>query len=236
MNGVNKTLPVIDEVLQNSSAIDAGLQKNDEVLSVNKKKIDSFDELRQIVFINGDKEMELEIKRQNEVFVVKITPKFQVHKDIFGDEIRTGMLGITASKIFHKDLNIAESFLQGNIEAYKISISILQAVRDLAVGKRSFSELGGPIKIAKYSGKTTEMGITMTLWFVAMISINLGIMNLLPIPALDGGHLFYYFIELIRRKPMSEKIQQYGFKLGFAMLSALMIFTTLNDLLEIFTK
>jgi regulator of sigma E protease len=94
--------------------------------------------------------------------------------------------------------------------------------------------LSGPVKIAEYSGKSMSSGLMMVLWFMAMISVNLGVANLLPIPALDGGHLFYYIIEAIRGKPLPEKVQMIGFQIGFAILIALMIFTTSNDLHNLF--
>ena len=95
-------------------------------------------------------------------------------------------------------------------------------------------ELGGPIKIAKYSGKTVEMGITAVIWFMAMISINLGVMNLLPVPVLDGGHLFFYIIEAIFKKPLPQKVQKVGFQIGLSLVLTLMIFTTFNDIWHLF--
>lgn len=105
---------------------------------------------------------------------------------------------------------------------------------ELITGKRDIKELGGPVKIAQYSGKTVSMGLVTVLWFMAMISLNLGVMNLLPIPMLDGGHLFYYIIEAIRGKALSLKTQEIGFRIGVSLVLALMIFTTINDIRNLF--
>ncbi|MBM3579530.1 MAG: RIP metalloprotease RseP [Alphaproteobacteria bacterium] len=231
VNGLNTTLPIIDEILPNSAAAASGLQKADEILRVNNDEIESFEELRMIISQSADRELQLDIMRGGRQIDISITPKSQITKDIFGEEIKVGMLGITSSSISHRDLNIAESFVEGNRETYRISIAIFKAIWELITGRRSVEELGGPIKIAKYSGKTVDMGISAICWFMAMISLNLGIMNILPIPALDGGHLFYYLIEAIRGKALSAKYQNIGFQIGLSLILALMVVTTFNDIM-----
>ena len=124
--------------------------------------------------------------------------------------------------------------MQAHIETYHLATSILKAIGELITGTRSIKELSGPVKIAEYSGKSMSQGFIMVLWFMAMISVNLGVANLLPIPALDGGHLFYYIIEVIGDKPLPEKVQLAGFQVGFAILIALIIFTTSNDIYNLF--
>ena len=143
-------------------------------------------------------------------------------------------LGISASTINHQNLNLVKSFVMAGQETYKISIAIFKTLGELIVGKRDIKELGGPVKIAQYSGKTVSMGIITVLWFMAMISLNLGVMNLLPVPMLDGGHLFYYIIEAIRGKALSLKTQEIGFRIGLSLILALMVFTTVNDLRNLF--
>ncbi len=229
-NGLNTVLPVIDEVMPDSSALAAGLKKGDEILAINEKEINDFSEIRQTISTKVNHELTFTIKRGEEVFDLKIAQKYKVSKDFFGDEVKTPLLGISASKVDHQDLNIGQSFIQAHIETYKISIAIFKAIWELLSGQRSVDELGGPIKIAKYSGQTTSMGIIVVVWFMAMISINLGVMNLLPVPVLDGGHLFYYIIELIRKKPLPQKAQMIGFQIGMSLVLALMLFTTFNDI------
>ncbi len=229
-NGLNTVAPIVDEVLPQSAAFEAGLQKSDKILAIDENEVNDFEDLRQIVLNAGEQPLNFKIERATKIFEVKITPKVQIRKDFFGDEVKLGTLGVVASEVSHQDLNFGQSFIQANVETYKISLAIFKALSELITGKRSVDELGGPIKIAKYSGKTVEMGLNAVVWFMAMISINLGVMNLLPIPVLDGGHLFFYFFEAIFRKPLSQKVQKVAFQIGFSLVLSLMLFTTFNDI------
>ncbi len=233
VNGLNKVLPIIGEVMENSAAAEAGLQKGDKVMAIDGKEIKDFEAIRAIISESADKKLQLTISRSNDVVEIFVTPKFQSRKDFFGDEIKVGTLGVTASEIAHEDLNLGQSFIQAGKETYSVSVAIFKAIGELITGKRSVEELGGPIKIAKYTGKTVEMGATAILWFVAMISVNLGVMNLLPIPVLDGGHLFYYLVEVIFRKPLSPQVQKIGFQIGLSLVLTLMLFTTFNDIRQL---
>lgn len=234
INGLTTVLPIVDEVMPESAAFEAGLKNGDEILEINGKEIGDFNEVRELVISAAEAELLFKIKRGEKISEIKIAPKIQVRKDFFGDEIKVGTLGVTSAATSQRDLNLAESFVEANKETYRISISIFKAIGELIAGKRSLEELGGPIKIAKYSGKTVEMGAFVVMWFMAMISINLGVMNLLPVPVLDGGHLFFYAIEAILKKPLSQQTQQIGFRIGLSLVLALMIFTTLNDLRQLF--
>lgn len=236
INGMNSVLPIVDEVLPQSAALEAGLKKGDEILEINGNEIKDFNQVRGFVVGNLGGELSFKIKRGEEIFEKKIMPKMQVRKDFFGDEVKMGTLGVSASQTVHKDVGLAKSFVEANKETYRISMAIFKALGELVTGKRSLEELGGPIKIAKYSGKTVDMGLTVVVWFMAMISINLGVMNLLPVPVLDGGHLFFYIIEAIIGKPLPQKAQQIGFRIGLSMVLALMVFTTLNDVRQLFIK
>lgn len=235
LNGLSSVLPIVDEVLPESAAYENGLKKGDKILAIDGAEIHDFDDMRQIVVSAADRELVFKIERGEEIFESKITPKNQVRKDFFGDDVKMGTLGVTASEVSHKELNIGQSFVEANVQTYKISMAIFKALGELITGKRSVEELGGPIKIAKYSGKTVEMGALAVIWFMALISINLGVMNLLPVPVLDGGHLFYYVIEAICGKPLPQKVQQMGFRFGLAIVLTLMVFTTFNDIRQIFS-
>ena len=178
VNGLSKILPIVDAVLPASAALEAGLQKGDRILAIDSKEISDFDEVRAIITISTDRELLFKIERGAEVFETKITPKSQVRQDFFGDNVKMGTLGVTSSSVTHETLNLGESFVEANVQTYKTSVAILKALGELITGRRSIEELGGPIKIAKYSGKTVEMGMQTVAWFVAMISINLGFQNL----------------------------------------------------------
>lgn len=233
-NGLTTVAPIVDEVMEKSAALEAGLKKGDKILAVDEKEISDFDQVRQVVAISNAKEMQFKIARGEKILEVKILPKIQVRKDFFGDEIKVATIGISASEILRQDLNLTQSFAEANKQTYQVSVSILKVLGELITGNRSVKELGGPIKIAKYSGKTISMGFETVIWFIAMISINLGVMNLLPVPVLDGGHLFFYLIEAIRGKALPQRVQKIGFQFGLSLVLTLMIFTTFNDIAQLF--
>lgn len=233
INGVNTTLPIIEQVIPESAAYESGLKAGDEILAIDGDEIKDFSDIANKVVTSAGGELLFVVNRGEKILELRIAPKYQVRKDMFGDEVRIPTLGVSASKISHEDLNFSQSFVKANQETYRVSVAVFKALGELITGKRSVKELGGPVKIAKYSGKTVEMGYIAILWFMAMISINLGVMNLLPVPVLDGGHLFYYIIEAVRRKPLSQKIQQFGYRLGFSLVITLMIFTTFNDIRQL---
>ncbi len=233
-NGVNAVLPVVDKVLPESAAFVSGIKSGDKILEINGKKIKDFSEIQDVMMLNQTAEMKVVIERGKKIIQVNVTPKIQKRNDVFGDEVEIPTFGISASLISNQKLNLFESFVNANKETYRITVMIFKTTADLILGKRDLKELGGPIKIAQYSGKTVEFGAMAVLWFMAMISLNLGVMNLLPIPVLDGGHILYYLIEAIRGKALSQKAQQVGFNIGLSFILALMIFTTVNDIKNLF--
>ncbi len=230
INGFNQALPIVDEVIENSAAFESGIKNGDEILSINNQEIKFFSDMQEIVMKNADKKLTFKIARNNKIIEIEIAPKLQEKSNIFGEKMQTGILGVTSKEIIHQDYNIFQAFCQANLEVLRISKAVLVAIYELITGQRSVKELSGPIKIANYSAKTIEIGFEFTLFFIAMISINLGIMNLLPLPMLDGGHLLFYFFEAIFKKPIPQKIQEYAFQFGFFIILLLMIFTTFNDI------
>ncbi len=236
IQGITTILPIVDQIKENSAAYEAGIKSGDTVLKIDDEEIQDFERIRQIVSLSSDRSLSFLIQRGEEQIKIDVTPKISTSKDIFNNEVKIGIIGLTASQQKFTKLNLVDSFTHANIEAYNSSIGILKAIGELLTGRRSIKELGGPVKIAEYSGKSMSMGIMMVLWFMAMISINLGVANLLPLPVLDGGHLLFYIIEAIKGKPLSERIQEYGFRFGFGVLLALMAFTTINDVTQLFIK
>ncbi|MFT6331876.1 MAG: regulator of sigma E protease [Lentimonas sp.] len=234
--GLTKFLPIIDQVQENSAAAEAGILIGDEILKINDQEINDFEKVRLLVIENGEKTMKLKLQRDEKIVNLELIPKMSVSKNIFGDDQKVPLIGVGATQFEYQKLGIFSAFINANVETYNMSISVLKAIGELVTGQRSVKELSGPVKIAEYSGKSVQAGLMVVLWFMAMISINLGVLNLLPIPALDGGHLFYYIIELIRGKALPEKVQLAGFQAGFAILISLMIFTTYNDISNIFNN
>lgn len=234
--GLTTILPIVNDVMPQSPALEAGIKPGDKIVKVNDQPIKEFWQIQQIVrkTVNqNDKNLTFVIARDGKELAILITPKVTVTKDFFGDEIKVPMIGVRSETVEHKDITLFQSFIESTKETYNLSASVLGAVRDLLFGRMSVKELGGPVKIAQYSGKSVEKGWLVVCWFIAMISINLGVMNILPLPVLDGGHFLYYVIEAVKGKPMSQKIQQYGFGFGFAVIIFLMFITTYNDITKL---
>lgn len=234
VRGLTRTLPIVDKIEEVSAAKSAGILVGDEILKINDQEITDFDQIKEIVVQNGEREMQINILRNGQIINVSLTPKISLSKNIFGEEQKMPLIGIGASQFEYQKLSLSQAFIKANVETFRLCGVILKSIWQLVTGQRSLKELGGPVKIAEYSGKSMSGGLMMVLWFMAMISVNLGVANLLPIPALDGGHLFYYIIEVILGKPLPEKVQMIGFQMGFAVLASLMIFTTFNDIFQIF--
>ena len=232
INGIAQIEPVVSEIVENSASFEAGIKKGDRILKIDNVEIEDFQKMRNLVVTGLEKDLNFKIQRNGEELNIIISPKIISQKDMFGDEIKIRSIGLIAENVIRKELSLIESFAEANKETFDISKSILKTLGQLITGQRSVKELGGPVKIAKYSGKTVEQGLVVVAWFMAMISINLGVMNLLPIPVLDGGHLFYYFFEAIKGKPLSQKVQTYGYNFGLALVLSLMVFTTLNDIFQ----
>jgi regulator of sigma E protease len=234
LNGAATVLPIVSDVVKDGPASVAGFKQGDEILAINNKSVSDFDEVKAYVVTSFEEELVFQIRRSGKIIELKTKPQIQLRKDFFGEDVKIRTIGIIAAEVSQQELNLLQSFTRANYETYRLSTAIFKFLGELVTGKRDVSELGGPIKIAKYSGKTVEMGFLVVLWFMAMISVNLGVVNLLPIPALDGGHLFYYLVEAIRRKPLSMTVQNFGFRIGMSLVLLLMVFVTLNDIRQLF--
>jgi len=226
--------PFIGEVLENSPAHNFGLKKGDEIISINGQDIFSFNELRSFVIENPEKELTINIIRDGSTITVSLFPELIVDKDRFGTEYKIGRIGVMAMQdpSYHsvRDHNIISGFYRGIEETFNLSGKILSYLKNLFLGRESINQIGGPIKIVQITGEISNYGIIPLLSLVAAISINLGIMNLLPIPVLDGGHLLYYSIEVLFGKPLNPKAQEIGMQIGMTILIALMLFVTFLDI------
>lgn len=234
INGVDNLKPVINQIVDNSPAYKAGLQKDDLIVSINDKNIKNFNEVVNIITVNNLKPLNIEILRGTEIIRFNIQPEIFKTKDMFGNEIKTSGIGIGSNINKPKKVNLFTAFIQANKSVYKMCKDTLIVLGQIITGNRSADGLGGPLKIAQYSGQSFDGGILIVLYFMALISANLGLMNLLPIPVLDGGHLLFFIIEIITRKPIPEKIQEKLLQGGFAILIAIMVFATFNDFRSLF--
>jgi regulator of sigma E protease len=213
-----------------SPAERAGLAKGDIILSINGQNITEFRDIERIISINPDTELKITLKRGEHHITKKVHPEIVELKDNMGNKAKIGRLGIGSSVVEYKKFNLLDSTVLATYETWNISSLILKTLGQIVTGKRSAGELSGPIFIAKYSGHSLKQGWGATLGFMVILSINLGLINLLPIPVLDGGHLLFYGIEALMGKPLAERFQHYGFRIGFVLLITLMLFSTFNDL------
>jgi len=238
--GISSSTSLVTEVLPDSPASEAGLIEGDMIAVIEGKKIKDFNDIQQIVQISANMPLDFTIERDGGFFDVTITPEEKSTKDFLGNEIKTGLLGIRSDKIVYREVGVVDAALLSVTEVVDMTVLSLKVVKQLILGQRSLSDLGGPVKIAKYSGQVTKKSLAkdedgkrnlyLIFWFIAIISINLGFANLLPIPMLDGGHLFLYTIEAVRGKELSANVQELVFKVGFAFLLLIFAFVTISDI------
>ena len=225
--------PIIDKINSGSSADTAGLVIGDEILQVNEQNIKRFDELQRIVRPNPGKELKFLIRRDNEILLKTVIPQLVEGKDASGSKIVYGLLGVVSEQTTFIRHNPVISFGLAVEETWVIVSQTLMHVAEMIRGERTTDELGGPIRIAKLSGAVADAGLTSSIWFMAVLSINLGLINLFPVPVLDGGHLFFYLLEFIRGKPLEAKMQGIASYVGLVLVISLMIFVTWNDLVQL---
>jgi regulator of sigma E protease len=228
--GQMTTPAVVSSIMPGSAAERAGLQVDDKILNVNGTNVSNFQELATEVLIYPEQTIPIGFARGSETMQRNVKIGVQVERDRFGNEMRKGVLGIQSSKIIVEKVSLFEAPFIAAKDTVNIVRLTLKTLGQMIAGQRSVKELGGPIKIAKISGEQLAIGIPAFIWLAAMISINLGFMNLLPIPMLDGGHLMLYAIEAVRRRPATPEVQEWAFRAGFAMLVGFMLMVTFNDL------
>ncbi len=228
--GEQQTPNIIGAVQPKSAAAAAGFKVGDRVIAIDGRAIARFTDIGRYVELRPKQLMTFDIVRNGAPIKIVAAPAEDRTIDRFGNKASRGLMGLGSVKPVLVDLSIAE--LPG--AAVRQTFSVLQSMVDglgqLITGRRSLSELGGPLMIANYSGQTASLGIVAFIAFIALISINLGFINLLPIPTLDGGHLFFYAIEAVIRRPVGVFVQEWAFRSGFLLLMALMLFATFNDL------
>jgi regulator of sigma E protease len=222
----------IGEVVPGSAAERAGLQPKDTIVAIDGKTIERFEDIQQIVGLDAGEPLQVRVRRDGHELTLPATPSVEEEKDIFGNVHRIGRLGIkrTGTEFLRRDPVSAVYRAVG--ETWNIAAGTLQAAGQMVMGRRTADELGGPIAIAQMSGVVARVGLVDLIRFMALLSVNLGLINLFPIPILDGGHLLFYAAEAIRGRPLGQRAQEYGFRLGLALVLTLMIFVTWNDLVH----
>ena len=228
------TPPMVGDVMPDSPAETAGFQPGDRVVGIDNTDIERFEDLIRIVSMNPEKKMLFRVERDGEEVSFPATPARVVADDGLGNEQEIGRLGIQGGGMEFVQHGIATAIWRAAKETVVISGTTLQAVYQIITGQRSFRELGGPLRIAQISGQVAERGFVPSIILIAILSINLGLINLFPIPMLDGGHLLFYAIEAVRGgRPLGERAQEYGFRIGLALVMTLIAVVTWNDFVHI---
>ena len=235
--GKDFTPAVINEVQKNSPAMVGGLKQNDIILEIDGNKVESIMDVSKYITMSTADIIDFKVKRSYDELLLKIKPNFVLSEDNLGNKINKRMVGIKLgaynNEINHVKLGPAQAIFHAAHEVYYVSISSLKYLGGMIVGKADSSQLGGPIRIAKISGQVAEFGVLAFISMMAYISISLGLVNLFPIPMLDGGHLMFYAFEKVLGRPLSQKTQEGFFRIGMFLLLSLMFFTTFNDLKDL---
>lgn len=227
--------PAIGDVTEGSPAHQAGLQKDDQVIEINGLAIKSWEEMAGIITGSKGKSLALTVRRGESIFAAKVIPKQVSAKNIFGEEIKRYVIGIKSSgDTFVKDLNPFQALSESIIQTWRISKLVVISIVKIVQGTISAENIGGPIMIAEMAGQQAREGAVNFIFFIALLSVNLGVLNILPIPVLDGGHLIFFFIEAATGHPVSIKVREIAQQAGIAILILLMIFVFYNDIARIF--
>jgi regulator of sigma E protease len=227
----------IGKVTADSPAAEAGLQVDDEIMQINGKATLQWLDVLEAVKASGGESLNIQVKRKDGVHEVTVTPAISPVKNVFGEEVEQRyMIGIVkADEMTYEKVGIGESFINGCLQTWMyISLTVMGFVKIIQQVVPA-SEIGGPILIAQIAGEQMRAGWMNLFYFMGLLSVNLGILNLLPVPVLDGGHLVFLTLEGIRRKPLGERAQLVAQQVGIGLLGTLMIFVFYNDIVRIFS-
>lgn len=239
--GINSTEPVVGGVMPKTPAATAGLKAGDLITHVDGKIMHNFDDIPEAIMTNLGQPLELDVVRNQKPLKLTLTPMLYEEKDVLGNTQKRPLIGIRSQKITFKDVGLLTAVGAATERTYGMCRTTLHVLGQMITGERGTKDLKGPLGIAKLSGDVTSQGETMSetlrmmLWFIALLSVNLGLVNLLPVPMLDGGHLAFYCVEALRGRPMAAKFQEYSFRLGFALIACLMALSLFNDVRQMFS-
>lgn len=232
--GKPSTLARVDTIQEHSAAAAAGFKPGDIVKKIDGTVIDSFTDMQRIVSTNAGRKLDIEIERDGALQPLSATPELREMKDAFGNVHRIGVLGISRAmggeEALTQPVDPISAVWLGAKETWFIVDRTFSYIGGIFAGREAADQLGGPIRIAQVSGQVATAGLTALLHLAAVLSVSIGLLNLFPVPLLDGGHLLFYGIEAARGRPLSERAQEYGFRVGLALVAMLMIFATYNDL------
>jgi len=235
--GKPSTTARVDKVEANSAAAAAGFQVGDIVTSIDGTKIESFTDMQRIVAIHAGDKLSFTVKRGNQIVQLSGTPELREVKDPFGNVHRQGVLGITrqtaAGDVLTERVDPATALWLGVKETWFVIERTLSYIGGVFTGREAADQVGGPLRIAQISGQVASIGMVALINLAAVLSISIGLLNLFPVPLLDGGHLLFYVVEAVRGRPLSERAQEMGFRIGLGLVLMLMVFATYNDILHL---
>jgi len=230
----------VDSVQAGSAAAGAGFQQGDVVVAINGEAIENFADMQRIVSDSAGEALNIKVDRNGSQIVLKATPDLKEVKDNFGNVHRMGILGISRSTtpgdVKYQAVSPIQAIGMGAQETWFVVDRTLSYIGGVIVGREAADQLGGPIRIAQISGQVATIGFVALIHLAAVLSVSIGLLNLFPIPLLDGGHLLFYSIEAVRGRPLSERAHEVGFRIGLAIVVMLMIFATFNDIVHLTTS
>ncbi|HTP93871.1 MAG TPA: RIP metalloprotease RseP [Xanthobacteraceae bacterium] len=230
----------VDAVQPDSAAAAAGFQSGDVVTAIDGHAIENFADMQRVVSESAGETLEITVNRGGSPLILKATPALKEIKDNFGNVHRIGILGISrstaAEDLKFQPVSPPQAVLMGVQETWFVIDRTLSYIGGVIIGREAADQLGGPIRIAQMSGQVASLGFGALIHLAAVLSVSIGLLNLFPIPLLDGGHLLFYGIEALRGRPLSERAQEYGFRIGLAIVLMLMIFATFNDIVHLATS
>lgn len=242
IHGQPFTPPIVAKLVVDSPAEKAGIQPDDKILAMNGRSIERFQDMAQYTSINLNKAIDIKLVHSigkdqwsDQPVIVRVTPALVESTDRFGFKSQRGRIGvISPSKPFAMKQHTSISAFAASFKTvWEISTDTLKAIGQIIMGTRAADELGGILRIGAYAGSFAQQGFISLVTFTALLSINLGLINILPIPLLDGGHLAFYAMETVKGKPMSDRFQEYALRVGLITLLGIMLFATWNDLVQL---
>jgi regulator of sigma E protease len=235
--GKPSTTAQVDKVEAGSAAAAAGFQIGDVITAIDGTAIGSFSDMQRIVSIHGGDRLTFTVKRGGSTIQLQATPELRDMKDPFGNTHRQGILGITRAttpgEAVTERVDPATALWLGVKETWFVVDRTLAYIGGVFTGREAANQVGGPLGIARISGQVASIGMAALIHLAAVLSISIGLLNLFPVPLLDGGHLLFYAVEAIRGRPLSERAQEMGFRIGLALVLMLMVFATYNDILHL---
>jgi regulator of sigma E protease len=235
--GKPSTSARVDKIEANSAAAAAGFQIGDVVTAIDGAKIESFSDMQRIVGTRAGEHLTFTVKRGENTVQLQGTPELRDVKDPFGNSHRQGVLGITrqtaAGDVVTERVDPATAMWLGVKETWFVIDRTLAYIGGIFTGREAADQVGGPLRIAQISGQVATIGLAALIHLAAVLSISIGLLNLFPVPLLDGGHLLFYAVEAVRGRPLSERAQEMGFRIGLGLVLMLMVFATYNDILHL---